>query len=340
VKYHDVYDLSPEELQEVESTLDDLAAEDKTSLRSLRMLFTRLYLARKSTLCCLLALPADGGDADITRWSLAVDEMQKLAMTTGICLQRLTDILNEQDRKSRRKSLLFEWFTGGLLTLFVLGDSIPRSPVTKLGFGRDRHRSQLRRLNSLSQGIRGLHAKIHLIREESDACIERSADEIDLSQTLISQYESIGADLRGLLQEWEAGKSALMANLERPERPSRPPSIFLRSPASPTSSIGGSTAVDGSPAAALRALNGETQSSLLLGPDDHLDDDEVFEAIALPRKRNSMTREERIARMKEDRARQSVVREKADASTNMLKELETVIKLRPRGKNGSRITSI
>jgi hypothetical protein len=178
-----------------------------------------------------------------------------------------------------------------------------------------------------------------LIREESDACIERSADEIDLSQTLISQYESIGADLRGLLQEWEAGKSALMANLERPERLSRPPSIFLRSPASPTSSIGGSTAVDGSPAAALRALNGETQSSLL-GPDHHLEDDEVFEAIALPRKRNSMTREERIARMKEDRARHAAVREKADASTNMLKELETVIKLRPRGKNGSRITSI
>lgn len=223
------------------------------------------------------------------------------------------------------------------LTLF-LGDSIPRSPIPKLTPGKDRHRSQLRRLNSLSQGIRGLHAKIHLIREESDACIERSADEVDLSGALIAQYESIGADLRGLLQEWEAGKSALMANLERPERLSRPPSI-MRSPVSPTVSIGGSTAVDGSPAAALRALNGENLD-VPLGPDHHLDDDEVFEAIALPRKRNSMTRQERIARMKEDRARQAAVREKADASTNMLKELETVIKLRPRGKNGPRITSI
>lgn len=99
VKYHDIYDLSPEELQMAESTIDDLAAEDKTSLRSLRMLFTRLYLARKGSLCCLLALPADGGNADITRWSVAVEEMQRLATTTGICLQRLTDILNEQDRE-------------------------------------------------------------------------------------------------------------------------------------------------------------------------------------------------------------------------------------------------
>ncbi|KAL1953614.1 hypothetical protein VTO42DRAFT_2532 [Malbranchea cinnamomea] len=317
VKYYDIYDISPEELQSAEFALTEVLLNDKTSLRSLRLLFTKLYAVRKSVLCCLLALPADGGDVDITKWTIAVEEMQRLATASGACLQRLSDILNEQDR-----------------------DVLSPSPRAKPSPSRDRHRAQLRRLSSLSQGIRGLQAKMHLIREASDACVEGSDEDADLSSTLLSQYESIGADLRSLLQEWEAGKSALLANLEKPDRTDRisRPSSILRSPASPTSSIGGSTAVDGSPAAALRALNGETQLSL--SPDRDLDDEEIFEAVALPRKRYSMTRDERIARMKEDRARQAAARERAEANTNMLRELETVIKLRPRGKTGARITSI
>lgn len=99
MKYYDIYDFSPEELEEAESALADLDMDDKTSLRSLRALFTRLYSVRKCTLCCLLALPADGADEDVTSWSVAVEEMRRLASTTGTCLQRLTDILNEQDRK-------------------------------------------------------------------------------------------------------------------------------------------------------------------------------------------------------------------------------------------------
>lgn len=99
VKYYDIYDFSPEELQEAESALNDTVMDDKTSLRSLRMLFTRLYAVRKSTLCCLLALSADGGNADLVRWTTAVEEMQRLGAATGSCLQRLSDILNEQDRK-------------------------------------------------------------------------------------------------------------------------------------------------------------------------------------------------------------------------------------------------
>ncbi|OJD18902.1 hypothetical protein AJ78_01086 [Emergomyces pasteurianus Ep9510] len=313
-KYYDIYDFSPEELEESKPLLADNAMEDKTSLRSLRHLFSRVYSARKGTLCCLLALPADGGEADIANWSTAIDEMQRLAVTNGACVQRLAAILNEQDY-----------------------NIIPPSPQSNLAPNKDRHRAQLRRLNSLSQGIRGLHAKMQLIREESDASLERATDDADFGTTLTTLYESIGADLRGILQEWEAGKSSLLATLENPDRLSRPTSL-LRSPASPTFSLGGVTAVDGGPAEALRALNGEDQH--LQSPDNNMDDDEVFEAIALPRKRNSMTRDERMARMKEERARQAVAREKSDANTHMLRELETVIKLRPRGKTAPRVTSI
>lgn len=178
---------------------------------------------------------------------------------------------------------------------------------------------------------------MHLIREESDASLENATEDCELSSTLLSQYESIGTDLRGLLQEWEAGKSTLLANLERPDRLSRPPSI-LKSPTSPTFSLGGVTAVDGSPAAALQVLNGDESGAS--NADKNMDDDEVFEAVAIPRKRNSMTRQERIARMREDRAKHAAARESTDANTHMLRELETVIRLRPRGKGGSRITSV
>nr|KMM70417.1 hypothetical protein CPAG_06729 [Coccidioides posadasii RMSCC 3488] len=275
--YYDIYDFSPEELDEAELCLTDSSPEEKASLRSLRILFTRLYARH--------------------------------------LYPELTDILHEQDC-----------------------DVMETSPRLKLTPAtRERHRAQFRRLNSLSQGIRSLHAKMHLIREESNACLEKSGEDSELNTTLISQYESIGADLRGLLQEWEAGKSTLLANIERPERLSRPSSL-LKSPASPTFSLGGATAVDGSPAAALRALNGEDLS--LPSPDHNMDDEEVFEAVALPRKRSSMTREERIARVKEDRAKQAAARDRADANTRMLRELETVIKLRPRGRGGTRVTSI
>lgn len=218
---------------------------------------------------------------------------------------------------------------------------MPPSPVPSTLTGRDTLRAQFRRLNSLSQGIRALHAKMHVMREETDASMDHEGQEQDIGTSLMAQYESIGADIRGLLQEWEAGKSALLTSIEPGgvDRFSRA-SSDLRSPLSPALSLGGVTAVDGSPTAALMALNGETQLPLHL--DTAMDAEEIFEAVALPtsRKRQSMTREERIARVKEDRARQVAAREKSDASTHMLRELETVIKHRPGSSKPQRITSI
>lgn len=221
------------------------------------------------------------------------------------------------------------------------GEMTIPSPLPSVSPNRDSSRAQVRRLTSLSQGIRSLHAKMHVIREESNARFERDGDEQAHKATLLAQYESIGADLRGLLQEWEAGKSALLGSNEKRtslDRLSRISSGF-KLPLSPTSSISGVTAVDDSPSAALKALNGELQA--VDTPDPGSNDEEIFEAVAIPsRKRASLTREERIARVKEDRARQNSARERVDANTNMLRELETVIKLRPSANKNPRITSI
>lgn len=99
-KYYDIYEISTEELYEAESTLAERGTEDQYSLRALRTLFGKLYTVRKSVLCCLLALSADGSGSDITTWSTAVEEMRDLAVITGDNIKKMTNILSEQDRKS------------------------------------------------------------------------------------------------------------------------------------------------------------------------------------------------------------------------------------------------
>ncbi|KAL3463355.1 Mysoin-binding motif of peroxisomes-domain-containing protein [Aspergillus heterothallicus] len=303
-KYYDIYDVSEADLLEAETAFADRETEDQYSLRGLRSLFGRLYLIRKSILCCLLALGADGDGSDITRWSTAVEQMRNLAKVTGDNMQRITSILNEDDRA---------------------GAAPPPSPLPTASPNKDNFRAQYRKLNSLSQGIRALHAKMHIFKEASTSDVDR-ADSGEVEASLLAQYESIGSDIRGLLEEWEAGKSGLMANLDKEPIAScsRPPSGLF--PLSPTPSLGGTTAVEGSPSDALKALNGESRpvSGITYSIDDV---EEIFEAVALParNKRASLTREERIARVKEDRAKQAAARDRVDANTNMLKELEMVV---------------
>ncbi|KAJ5338674.1 hypothetical protein N7452_005402 [Penicillium brevicompactum] len=311
-KYYDIYDIGLEELEVIELSLSQRTHEDQYSLRYLRDLFGKLYSIRKSVLCCLLALSADGGGSDITRWSAAVEEMRELAEVTGASMSKMTAILNEEDRETE----------------------IPPSPLPSASSSKDHLRAQYRRLSSLSQGVRALHAKMHIVSEESHANLER-ADAEEFEATLLAQYDSVGSDLRALLQEWEAGKTALVNQHDRLSVGDRSrPSSTLLMPMSPTPSLGGSTAVEGSPTDALKALTGEARPDLT----HTYDDEEIFEAIVLPGSRNkrmSLTRDERLARVREDRVRQATAREKADASTNMLKELEMVIKQRP-GNNSSK----
>jgi hypothetical protein len=114
----------------------------------------------------------------------------------------------------------------------------------------------------------------------------------------------------------------------------------MRSPASPSpSSLGGLTIVDGGPAEALKLLSGDERSS----SDGAGVDEEVFEAVALPRKRMSwapMSREEKLTKLQEDRRKRQTMHEHAENTTNMLRELQMVIKHRPLARSDTRITSI
>jgi hypothetical protein len=167
------------------------------------------------------------------------------------------------------------------------------------------------------------------LREESERTLNNAEDVSELGPNLMSQYESIGQDLKMLTQAWEDGKAALATGIDRNEKRLSSISTLL----SPTSSLSGLTTVEeGGALEALRALTGESPTSSTFGSSKgESDEAEVFEAVSLPtRTRSLLTREERIAKMKEDREKREVSREKFEASRGMLRELETVINLRPK----------
>ncbi|KAI9828769.1 MAG: hypothetical protein M1832_001874 [Thelocarpon impressellum] len=320
-RYYDIYELSVTDMQEAEVGFSETEFEDAETIRALKTLLHRLHILRKIFCCSLLALDADGGKADFSRWAEAVGEMQHLAAVLGEGEERLRNILAEEEQFA-----------------------VPATPKSPVAPGRERIRLQLRKLGSLSQGIRGLQAKLHVLREESDKSLDGAEDAVELGSDMMAQYESIGKDLQMLMQEWESGKASLALNIDRNEKRVSQISNGLRSP---TPSLGGATMVEGggSPADAFRALNGESRARWSMDlSTSNSEDGEVFEAVASPRQRSSLTREERIAKMKENRAKvASSGREKASfANTNMLRELESVINLRPRGRTGAhtRITSM
>lgn len=212
----------------------------------------------------------------------------------------------------------------------------PPTPKMTPKRGNERLRAQVRKISVLSQGIRTLQAKMALLREESEKVFEESDDQTDLAPNLMKQYDSIGTDLQTLMEDWQAGKAALASSIDRHERRISMASSGLRSP---TISLGGATAVEdgsgsgGSPADALRALTGEgvsmfvgDRSSMISTASD--DDGIVFEGLAIPRTRTLLSREERIAKMHEDRVRQAEQRDKRQSNTNMIRELQSVINLR------------
>ncbi|KAI9651199.1 hypothetical protein NHQ30_001236 [Ciborinia camelliae] len=272
-KYYDVYDISDLDYSEAMLGYKEGEFEDEDSVRVLKIFAARFHTIRKIFLCCLLAFDAHGGKPDFHRWGLAVDELHTLCYVTSEAEDKLRRILGEEE-----------------------SFPVPTTPKLPLTPGRERARAQLRKLNTLSSGIRGLQAKLHVLREESDKSLNDTEDVSELGSNLMMQYDSIGIDLKALMQEWEDGKAALAVNIDRNEKRVSSMCGMI----SPASSLGGLTAVEeGTAADALRALNGEarSRSSLEMSGSEV---EEVFEAVAIPRQRSKLTREERIVKMKED----------------------------------------
>ncbi|KAK1768339.1 Mysoin-binding motif of peroxisomes-domain-containing protein [Phialemonium atrogriseum] len=305
-KYYDIYDISDLDISDALQGFLESDFEDAESLRTMKIAAARFHTIRKIFLCALLALEANGDDSDYLRWSTAVEGLRALNEVTKASYERLQAILGEE-----------EFFSA------LPAAKMPLSP------GRERWRSQLMKLNSLSSGIRGLQAKMTLLREESDRSLNDAEDISELAPNLMAQYESIGEDLRVLTHAWEEGKAALASGIDRNEKRLSSMSALL----SPTISLSGVTTVDdGGALEALKALTGASPPSSSFGSPAEPEHEEVFEAVAMPRPRSLLTREERVVKMKEDREKRELVREKAEASRGMLRELEMVINLQQRNR--------
>ena len=314
-RYFEVYDINSADAQEaLNPTTLDILEQDPESLKSLRVLSSRAGVLRRVTLSCLMALEADGGKSDFYRWRTATEAMSSVSTAVGTSAEKIQQCLSE------------------MTEIATPASPSPSRPA------KDRLRGQVRKISMLSSGIKTLQAKMQVLREETNRSIEQSADLVDLGPNLMAQYDSVGEDLKELMSAWEAGKCALQTNITKQERRiSLASSVGFRSP---VSSLGGLTAVDedGGPAEALKALTGEAtsnRSSMATASED-----EVFEAIAMSRQRSVLTREERISKMHEERERQAIFRTQRDANTSMLRELESVINLRPKKPGIARITSV
>ncbi|ATY59134.1 Proliferating cell nuclear PCNA [Cordyceps militaris] len=303
-KYYDMYDISDFDIQDARQGYIENEFEDAESLRTLKILAARLYTERKMLLCAMLALDASGESNDLLRWTAAVEALQVLNKATKAACKKIQDILGEEQ-----------------------SFPIPPTPKIPLTPGRERWRAQLRKLGSLSTGIRGLQAKLHLLREESDRALDDSNDISEIGPNLMAQYDSIGFDLKELMAAWEEGKNALAVGIDRNEKRLSSMSTLM----SPRSSMSGMTAAeDGNAADAFKALTGESPTRS--EKDSPRVDPEVFEAVAIPRPRSMLTREERLVKMKEDREQKAQARQQIDATRGMLRELETVINLRPKNR--------
>ena len=100
-KYCDIYEISRMDKQEVEDLLESkvLSADDAETLKALKLVSQKMQLARKLFLCGLLALDADGGKSDFTRWTVAIDMMRILSTISADATIRLESILSEEESK-------------------------------------------------------------------------------------------------------------------------------------------------------------------------------------------------------------------------------------------------
>ncbi|KAL8763100.1 MAG: hypothetical protein Q9184_000993 [Pyrenodesmia sp. 2 TL-2023] len=288
-KYYDIYEISQTEMLEVEGLKDEgLSSLSEETLKSFRLCFQRLHLARKLFLCSLLALSADGGKTDFAKWSTATKVTSSLSLESSRAAQDVYEILGAEQEFS-----------------------MPPTPQMPLTPGRERIRSQMRKLSSLSQGLRGIQARMHLLREDVDKLAGNSSH---VSTTMASCYDSLGTELKDLLEEWQEGQANFKSSIDKSSNRLSLPVLARKTPGSPTMSLGGSTAVEESPPDALRALNGygschRSSSSTATSSAG----EEVFEAVALPRQKSTLSRQERIAKMKEERVRQAMTKGKAEA---------------------------
>ena len=328
--YYHIYELSADSFAETVSFANDLSTEAQESLRQLRFLLELHNVARKFFLVDLLALRVRSSWSSLHTWRKIGHILTTVSADKAQATQNLQDTLHREDEPISQTRLAID---GNNVSSPI--DASPGPP------SKQQSKAQMRRFDSLVHSIRSLNAKAKIARDEVTSAIATDSGEPIVSASLARHYDSLGNELRTLLSEWDRGRSAMLLDIDSDARASRPSSGLRSSPMSPSPSLGGLTMVDGGPADALKVLNGDDEPNGAAVPSGI--DEEVFEAVAKPRKRMSLalSRDEKIAKLQEDRRKRATLQEQADTTTNMLRELQMVIKHRPTASRSiNRITSV
>ncbi|CAJ2501116.1 Uu.00g039690.m01.CDS01 [Anthostomella pinea] len=291
------------------SRADAQNAEKLQTLKDAAFLFHDI---RKVFLSGLLALNSVHNDSDRLRFTTVSEAFKALNTVTARAHSKVRDILAENDYQ------------------------VPKSPRTPQTPGHERWRHQVRRLGSMTMNIRSVQAKLSLLREESSRALNEADDIKDIGPLFMSQYDSIGQDLRDLMEAWQSGKATLASGIDRNEkRLSSVGSVMM----SPTSTMSGRTITEEDESSpderesgvddALKKLNGDLPPTVELKNPEMRREPEVFEAISIPRPRSMLTRDERIVRMREDRKAKEIAKAKAEAHRGMMRELQGVLERKP-----------
>lgn len=188
-KLSDVYNII---LNDEEDDLSILC-DDADSIAYLKALFHRLHNRRRKLLCCLLAIQADGRPGNARIWRSVLNQLRSLSDLMHNLSNQLIEALEDD----------FHTLDPNQIAPPSNSAQIPHE---------DRHRSQARGINNLSQTLRRTQAKMYILREESNRMHSQPALDPRLKDDLIGHYDSLGSDLHALLAEWQEGRRAISGN--------------------------------------------------------------------------------------------------------------------------------
>jgi hypothetical protein len=325
-RYLEIYEVAEADVHEAVSGAVVAELDDQESLRALRAVHLRFAILRRVFLCHLLSLQADGTAADAGPWREAVRAADGLAAACGDWAERVNAMVGTDERPAQQA---------------VVPSTPTHAGSQRASPARERYRMQLRRANEIAAELRAMQAKLFVLRDDAGRLLEPGAAGSNLTvlpALFAAQAESLGHDLRQLNRSFDGWRAAIAG--ETRQRSSMGSSGGLRSPLSAVGEVGPFGL--GTPAEALRALNGSTtdSGSSSGGGSPHASsttDEEVFEAVAAPRalRRTTFTREEKMVRMQEDETRRALAKEKRLTSSNLMRELESVIGARAGSKRMS-----
>jgi tetrahydromethanopterin S-methyltransferase subunit B len=249
--------------------------------------------------------------------------MNMLVVSTGQYAEKLNPLLEDLDDLHNAHSAL--------------------SPTLRSSPEREKYKKQLHKMAELANDLRTMQTKLFICRDDVSRLIESNAStsnttvSTQIQSILTTTVDTIGHDIKNLSTTYDGIRSAIIPHPQMDSRRVSWNSLYsttsplLRSPTTPFHHLS-VVSEDSKPLDALRILSGDSSASggsPIAGSSSIGSDEEVFEAIGLPRVRRGVPREPNI--MEEMNAR----KERAAQGSNVVRELESVIEGRRKMKRMS-----